>query len=101
MKRILSVLLLFSIVLINPSCKKEYETDAELLAEKLQNVIKTENVERLLWSSSGISDPANAVIYGDWGKNYRFDPPLVTIEGKVLNLTSMKSYQIVTISSYK
>jgi hypothetical protein len=98
MKGIVSMLLLFSHVLIQPSCKKE--TDAELLAEKLQNVIKTEKVERVLAERSPI-DPANTMIFGDWGKNYSFDPPFVTINRKTYSLTSLKYYEVATVSTFK
>lgn len=98
MKQILT-LLLFATVVFMQSCKKE--TDAQLLSGKLQNIIKTQNIERVITSNGEIGDPSNAFIFGDWGTHFRFDPPLVIIEDKTYNLLTMKSYQLVTISNYK
>ena len=84
---------------MTPSCKKE--TDTEMLANKLKDAIKTEKVERVLYSGSPVGDPSLWTIYGDWGTHYSFDAPLVIIENKSFNLSAMKFYEITTISSYK
>lgn len=98
MKKLLS-LIVFALILVAPSCKKA--SDTEMLCNKLKNVIKTENVERVLYSDQSVGDPSLWTIYGDWGTHYSFDPPLVFIENKSFNVAAMKSYEIVTISSYK
>ncbi|MGZ3951593.1 MAG: hypothetical protein ACXVBZ_09365 [Flavisolibacter sp.] len=98
MKKFLTLSLLTAILFAS-SCKKE--TDTEMLANKLKNVINTEQVQRVLYSDVSVGDPSLWTIYGDWGTHYRFDPPLVYIENKSFNLAAMKSYEVVTISSYK
>lgn len=98
MKKLLS-LLLFVVIATAPSCKKE--SDTEIIANRLKDVIKTEKVERVLYSDSPVGDPSLWIIYGDWGTHYSFDPPLIVIENRTFNLSAMKSYEIVTISSYK
>jgi len=98
MKKLIGVALLAA-TLFTASCKKE--TDAQLLAKRLQDVIRTEHVERVLYSESTVGDPSNWTIYGDYGKAYSFDPPLVKIENHVYSLTSLKTYEVVTISGYQ
>jgi hypothetical protein len=98
MKQLIS-LLLFAVIAIVPACKKE--SDSEMLANKLKDAIKTEKVERVLYSTSPVGDPSLWTIYGDWGTHYNFDPPIVVIETKSFNLAAMKSYEMVTISGYK
>ena len=98
MKKLLTLSLLAALF-IAPSCKKE--SDTEMLANKLKNVIKTEQVQRVLYTDQYVGDPSLWTIYGDWGTHYSFDPPLIYIENKSFNLATMRSYEIVTISSYK
>jgi hypothetical protein len=98
MKQLLC-LLLFAMVTITSACKKE--SDTEILANKLKEVIKTENVGRVLYSTTPVGDPSLWTIYGDWGTHYNFEPPIVVIENKSFNLSAMKSYEVVTISGYK
>jgi hypothetical protein len=98
MKKLLS-LLVFVLIVVAPSCKKE--SDTEIMSNRLKNVIKTENVQRVLYSDQPVGDPSLWTIYGDWGTHYNFDPPFVYIEDKAFNMATIKSYEIVTISSYK
>ena len=98
MKKLFGILLV-AVALLTVSCKKE--TDTQMLAKRLQDIIKTEQVERILYTDNAVGDPSNWVIYGDWGKSYRFDPPLVVVEGHAFNLASLKTYEVVTISTHK
>lgn len=98
MKKLIGIVSL-AVTLLTVSCKKE--TDAQLLAKRLQDIIQTEHVERVLYSEGAVGNPANWSIYGNWGKAYSFDPPFVTIEDHVFNLTAMKTYEVVVISGYK
>lgn len=85
LKKLLSYVVLF-LVLVTSSCKKD--TDTQMLAKRLQDVINNEHFERVLYTYNSVGDPANCMIAGDYGTHYNFDPPFVTIENKPFSLIS-------------
>lgn len=99
MKR-LTYLLLVCCVIVITSCKKETQTDAQLISKQLQNLIKTENVVRVI----PITQPATGgtiSFSSAYGKTYQFNPPFISVESTSYNLLSLKSYYISYLDSDK
>jgi len=96
-------LLLVLLVLLSASCKKETETDAQLVARRLQDVIRTESVVRVIPATEYVPGSGGGTItYGpDYGKTYQFNAPFVSIASSNYNLMSLKRYYISYVDSDK
>lgn len=101
MKKFFAFVLLTFLVVANLSCKKTVETDSERLWNTIQSVIKSENIQRVLPTTSTYFDPSNTTIIGDYGTTYSFNAPMLTVGTSSYNLNTMTSYQVATVSSYK
>lgn len=88
------ILILLSVLLVGVSCQKDDElTNGELIAKELQQVIKENNINRVMnfkldqnWNQTWI--------IGDYGKNYKFQGQFIFIEGETYNLNNLIRYQI-------
>jgi hypothetical protein len=80
---------LFLLLLLAVSCKKQ--DGGWQIEQKIKRVIESEKIERV-WATTENYNPANgATLYGDWGTNYSFDKPMMTIEGATYNLLLLKN----------
>lgn len=94
---------LVSLVLLFASCKKETETDAQLVSRRLQDVIRAESVVRVIPTTEYVpGSGGGTVIYTpDYGRTYQFNAPFVSIGSSNYNLTSLKRYYISYIDTDK
>lgn len=93
----ISLLFILTIVIIwVSSCKKERisPTPAELTTIQLQNLIKSNNIQRVL--AFEINYPFSYDLKDDVGKNYVFSNGFITISGfsKSFNLSYLDYYNI-------
>ena len=100
MKRPACLLALLCLFLFS-ACKKEVETDAYLISKKLQEVIKAENVVRVVPVPDWIPGGGTITYFPDYGKTYQFDPPFFIISSYSYNLATMKRYYLSDIDSEK
>ncbi len=89
-----SLFVLLSLVLVM-SCDKEEVvlTQAELISKELQAVIVDEDIDRVMNFPVGQSW-GNTWVFGDYGKDYKFEGEFVYIEGETYYLNSLIKYQI-------
>ena len=97
----LAYLLLIPFVFLFAACKKETETDAQLISKKLQEVIKTETVVRLIPTTEYIPGGGTITYEPRYGRTYQFNPPFVLIESTSYNLASLKKYYVSFIENEK
>ena len=86
-------LVVFSFVTF--SCQKEEieYTEGELIAKELQTVIKENGITRVI-SFELDQSWGNTAIFGDYGKNYKFQGQFIFIEGVSYNLNNLIKHQI-------
>lgn len=91
MKKLIN-LLLVSLILLFAACKKDTQTDAQLICSRLQDVIKNEAIVRVI-PASDYSPGGGTVVYSPgYGKNYQFNPPFIVIEASSYNVLNIKRY---------
>jgi hypothetical protein len=83
------------------ACKKEIKTDAQLISERLQLVIKNEAVVRVIPTRDYIPGGGTISYQPGYGKSYQFDPPFILIESTSYNLGSLKNYFISYVDNEK
>jgi hypothetical protein len=96
----LTYLLFISLVFFT-ACKKEIKTDAQLISDRLQEVIKNETVVRVIPTTDYIPGGGTITYQAGYGKSYQFNPPFITIESTSYNLGSLKNYYISYIDNEK
>lgn len=97
----LTYLLLISFVFLFTACKKETDTDAQLISKRLQEVIKNEAVIRVIPTTDYIPGGGTITYQPGYGKSYQFNPPFILIESTSYNLGSLKKYYISYIDNEK
>lgn len=102
MKKLLP-LFLFCWLLLVAGCRKDTETDAQLIARRIQDVIRTESVIRLIPTTEYVPGSGGGTVVYDpaYGRTYQFNPPFVHIDSSDYNLGSLKRYYISYIDSEK
>lgn len=97
----LPYLLLISFVFLFTACNKKSDTDAQLIAKRLQEVIKNEAVVRVIPIPDYIPGGGTLTYQPGYGKSYQFNPPFFLIESWSYNLGSLKRYYISYIDNEK
>lgn len=100
MKKLLSTLLLISILIVS-ACKKEYESDAQKIANKIQEVIKNENIARVIPTADFVPGSGTVIYDPAYGRSYTFNLPFILIGNTNYNLVNIKRYEISYIDSDK
>ena len=78
------------------SCKKEeviQPTQAEVVSAQLQELVRTEKVDRVVCFEFANAGFANTSL-GTYGTNYKFEKSFVTVEGQSWNLLYLKKYEV-------
>jgi hypothetical protein len=99
MKKIISILCVF---VIFSACKKETvisPTSADQITAQILNVIKSNNVQRVICWSDNTGFPGTPVS-SDYGKNWNIENGFISINGNydVFNLLYLDRYDISNIS---
>jgi hypothetical protein len=94
--RTIIILLLLSILITMPSCKKDETpplTPAKIISDELQNSILKNKVTRVVDLPLN-SDWNNVFFSEDYGLDYEFDGEFIYIEGAHFNLNKLVKYEI-------
>lgn len=83
------------------SCKKDVQTDTQMIVDRLQETIKNESVVRVIPAPENIP-VGGTIIYGPgYGKTYQFNSPFIKIETENYNLGRLKKYYISYVDNDK
>lgn len=91
------MLFLLVVLISQASCKKEtivQPTQGEAVAAQLQELVRTEKVDRIVCFEFANASFANTTFLGDYGVRYKFEKSFVTVEGQSWNLLYLKKYEI-------
>jgi hypothetical protein len=92
MKKLTAIFSIFALLLFT-GCKKEVESDGEIIAASIERIIKTEGVAivRPVYAT----DLGKPIIYpGDFGRQFKIEPPFIIVDGSSYNLLALKSHHI-------
>ncbi len=88
--------LIIGVSLMTVSCQKDDEILAgELIAKELQTVIKENKIDRV-YNFKLDQNWSNTWIWGDYGKDYKFQGQFIFIEGVSYNLNNLIKYEIAS-----
>lgn len=89
------------LMMLFTGCRKEMETDSQRLWNTIEDIVRTQQIQRLVPTTSPNLDPSNTYLIGDYGSVYSFRAPMLTVGPASYNLNTMCTYEVMTISSYK
>jgi hypothetical protein len=95
--RTISYLVVGLILITQISCKKETvipPTQAEAVSAQLQELVRTEKVDRVICLEYPNASFSNTTILGDYGSKFKFEKSFVIVEGVSWNLLYLKKYEI-------